>query len=269
MTQRSVAAISSAPASSPPAISAGAAWLRAGAPSADGSQPARGARLGTAIVVALVNDIVGGVYPPGATLPTEGDLGERFNVSRTVVRESVKLLQDKGLVRIVRGKGTEITDQSSWDMIDDIVLTSLVEHDETLGILDDVIAVRAALEEEMAALAATVASPDQLALINEAFAHMRDLADDVAAFAAADVGFHDLVMEASGNRLGRAIVTSIHDKARTTGRYHGSTTRENIQQTLTEHQRVLDALNAHDASAAHDHMRAHITDSWARRRPRT
>jgi DNA-binding FadR family transcriptional regulator len=229
-------------------------------------QPARGVRLGTAIVVALVDDIVGGVYPPGSTLPTESDLCDRFNVSRTVVRESVKLLQDKGLVQIVRGKGTEISYPVSWNMIDDIVLTSLVSHDETLGILDDLIAVRAALEEEMAGLAATAATAEQLSVINDSMRRMREVAD-VPDFALADVHFHDLVMEASGNRLGRAIVTSIHGKARTTGRYHGSATPENIAQTLTEHQRILDALNARDAAAAHDCMRAHIVDSWARRRP--
>jgi DNA-binding FadR family transcriptional regulator len=152
-------------------------------------------------------------------------------------------------------------------MIDDIVLTSLVEHDETLGILDELIAVRAALEEEMAGLAATTATSEQLTLINESMTRMREVAGVVADFAAADVHFHDLVMEASGNRVGRAIVTSIHGKARTTGRYHGSTSPESIASTLVEHQRVLDALTAHDATAAHDGMRAHITDSWARRRP--
>ena len=227
----------------------------------------RGTRLGTAIVGALVDDIVGGVLAPGSTLPTEAELGERFNVSRTVVRESVKLLQDKGLVRIVRGKGTQISYPVSWDMIDDIVLTSLVNHDETLGILDELISVRAALEEEMAARAAMSATDEQLTVIARCLGRMREVADVVADFAAADVQFHDLVMEASGNRLGRAIVTSIHGKARTTGRYHGSASPENIAQTLIEHQRILDALQAHDDRAAHDLMRAHITDSWARRRP--
>ena len=230
-------------------------------------RPDRGIRLGTAIVGALVDDIVGGTYPPGSTLPTESELGERFNVSRTVVRESVKLLQDKGLVQIIRGKGTEISDPLSWDMIDDIVLTSLVNHDETLGILDELIAVRAALEEDMAALAATSATPEQLAGINRSIQRMREVSDVVAEFAVEDVHFHELVMEASGNRLGRAVVTSIHGKARTTGHYHGSTSPESTNLTLPEHQRILDALNAHDARAAHDLMRAHITDSWARRRP--
>ncbi len=118
------------------------------------SRRQRGDRLGSALVVQLVDDIVGGVYAPGATLPTEGDLGAKFGVSRTVVRESVKLLQDKGLIRIVQGKGTLVTDPRSWDLIDDVVLAAVVRHDDTLGILDELVLVRAALEREMASAAA-------------------------------------------------------------------------------------------------------------------
>ena len=75
-----------------------------------------------------------------------------------MVRESVKLLQDKGLIRIVQGKGTLVTDPRSWDLIDDVVLTAVVRHDDTLGILDELVLVRAALEREMAAAAAGLAS---------------------------------------------------------------------------------------------------------------
>ena len=107
------------------------------------SRRQHGGRLGSALVVQLVDDIVGGAYAPGATLPTEADLGAKFGVSRTVVRESVKLLQDKGLIRIVQGKGTLVTDPRSWDLIDDVVLAAVVRHDDTLGILDELVLVRA------------------------------------------------------------------------------------------------------------------------------
>jgi len=63
-------------------------------------------RLGTTVVSELADDIVSGRVAAGSTLPTEADLGGRFGVSRTVVRESVQLLQDKGLVLIRRGVGT-------------------------------------------------------------------------------------------------------------------------------------------------------------------
>ena len=96
---------------------------------------------------------------------------------------------------------------------------------------------------------------------------MQRAAADVAEFAAADVDFHDAVMDISGQRLARAIVTSIHGKARTTGRYHGAATAARIEETIDEHRRILDAICAGDAEAANAAMYAHITGSWARRRP--
>ena len=220
MTQRSVAAISSAPASSPPAITAGAAWLRPvrlggrtqpGPGSAAGHRDRRRPGRTTSC---------GGSLPARRDPADRGRPGDDSMSAAPSIRESVKLLQDKGLVRIVRGKGTgHRSVVVGHDRRHRADVAGRARRDP--GHPRRVIAVRAALEEEMAALAATVASPrparpDQRGVRPD----MRDLADDVAAFAAADVGFHDLVMEASGNRLGRAIVTSIHDKARTTGRYH-------------------------------------------------
>jgi len=228
-----------------------------------------GARLGSAVVVKLVEDIVGGEYQPGETLPTEADLGEQFGVSRTVIRESVMLLQDKGLVRIIQGKGTLVLDPQSWNMIDDVVLSAVVRHDDTLGILEELIVVRAALEREMAAAAAGRATPAQLEQLSEAFSAMRRAASasDADEFALADVRFHDVVMELSGNRLARAIVSSIHDKARATLRYRGSTSADMIVRTLDEHRAILEAIGRRDPAAASHAMHTHITSAWSRRRP--
>jgi GntR family galactonate operon transcriptional repressor len=227
----------------------------------------RGDRLGTAIVASLVDDIVSGRLAAGDTLPTEAEIGDHFGVSRTVVRESVKLLQDKGLVLIHRGVGTVVRSSQSWDMIDEIVLSALVHNDKSLVILDELVSVRAALEREMAITAAAVRTPGHVATIREALAAMESSAGDPGAFARTDAAFHDGVMTASGNRLGRAIVTSIHDKARTTGRYHGTTSAAYTAMTLDEHRAVLAAIEAGDGAAAGTRMYDHITGSWARRRP--
>jgi GntR family galactonate operon transcriptional repressor len=229
----------------------------------------RGDRLGTVVVAELVDDIVSGRLAVGRTLPTEADLGDRFGVSRTVVRESVKLLQDKGLVLIKHGVGTVVCSARSWDMIDDIVLAALVRNDETLTILDELVSVRAALERDMAGGAATHNTTANVNAIHEALRSMERAMDDVGGFAIADVAFHDMVMQASGNRLGRAIVTSIHDKARTTGRYHGATSAAYTALTIDEHRRILAAIESGDAGAAAEAMHAHIVGSWSRRRPST
>lgn len=224
-------------------------------------------RLGTSVVSALADDIVSGRVPPGGTLPTEPDLGRRFGVSRTVVRESVQLLQDKGLVLIRRGVGTVVCSPDNWDVIDDVVLEALVRNDDTLTVLDQLVDVRASLERDLAASAALHRSPEQAAALEAAFAEMQRQVDDVTAFAAADVDFHDVVMDASGNRLGRAIVSSIHGKARMTGRYVGSTSSEFAELTLEEHRAILRAIVDQDGPAASAAMHAHIAGSWSRRRP--
>jgi DNA-binding FadR family transcriptional regulator len=224
-------------------------------------------RLGTLVVTRLADDIVAGRSAAGSTLPTEAELGKQFGVSRTVVRESVQLLQGKGLVLIKRGVGTVVCDSASWDMIDDVVLEALVRNDDSLAVLDELVVVRAALESEMAGSAAARRTTEQVAALHASFDAMVRKADDVSAFAAADVDFHDFVMVASGNRLGRAIVTSIHGKARTTGRYVGATSAAFASMTLDEHRRILDAVEEGDETAASAAMRAHIVGSWSRRRP--
>jgi len=119
----------------------------------------------------------------------------------------------------------------------------------------------------MAAAAAEQATREQREQLAEAFRAMELAVRDVAEFSAADVDFHDTVMDISGQRLARAIVTSIHGKARTTSRYHGATTAARIAETIDEHRRILDAICAGDAAGANAAMYEHITGSWARRRP--
>jgi DNA-binding FadR family transcriptional regulator len=227
----------------------------------------RGPKLGTTVVHQIVNDIVRGVYEPGSALPPEADLCNRFAVSRTVIRESIKIVQEKGLVHIEHGRGTQVTDPRHWNLLDDTVLTSIVAHDANLSFLDELVATRAALEADMAASAAGSHDADDDARMGAALESMRARVDQVTEFADADVHFHDMVMATSRNRLGRAIVNSIHDKARRSMRYHGDYNEAVMLRTVDEHQAVYDAIISGDAQGAAAAMRAHILGSWRRRRP--
>jgi DNA-binding FadR family transcriptional regulator len=238
------------------------------APSAQAPAPAvRAPKLGTTVVHQMVNDIVRGVYTPGSALPPEAELCNRFAVSRTVIRESIKVIQEKGLVRIEHGRGTQVTDARDWNLLDDLVLTAIVANDANLSFLDELVATRAALEADMAAGAAGSHNADDAARMDAALAAMRARIGEVIEFADADVHFHDMVMAASRNRLGRAIVNSIHDKARRSMRYHGEYNEAVMLRTVDEHQAVYDAIIAGDAQAAAAAMRVHILGSWSRRRP--
>ncbi|WP_344486145.1 FadR/GntR family transcriptional regulator, partial [Nonomuraea monospora] len=227
----------------------------------------RPAKLGTTVVEQLVDDIVRGALRPGSALPPEGELCEEFGVSRTVIRESVKIVQEKGLVRIEHGRGTQVMDARQWNLLDDVVLTSVITHDENATFLDELVSVRTALEADMAAAAARLHTAQDDERIGAELGTMRASLASPADFGAADVRFHDMIMAASGNRLGRAIVNSIHDKARTSMRYHGEYNDSVMRQTLAEHQAIRDAIAAGDAEGAATAMRRHILDSWNRRRP--
>jgi DNA-binding FadR family transcriptional regulator len=226
-----------------------------------------GASLGTSVMLALVDDIVSGRLLPGSPLPPENDLCEQFGVSRTVIREAVKVVQEKGLVRVAHGKGTQVTEESHWNLVDDVVLTALIRHDETSSVLDEVVAVRTAIEADLAAAAAALATPDELAAVAAELRHMETLLHVPGEFGASDVRFHAEIMRASHNRLGTTVVTSIHDKARTSERYHGEYSQSVMRLTLAEHQAILDALTAGDPERASAAMRTHILTAWARRRP--
>ena len=222
--------------------------------------------LGIAVVDAVVDVIVSGAVQPGDLLPPEGVLAERFGVSRTVIRESVKRIEEKGLVTIARGRGTSVRPTSSWNILDQVVLTSLIKHDDSRGVLDELSVVRAQLESVMAAEAAQRRSDEQVAELDRAMQRMRESTADEDVFRAADVAFHETVMELSRNRLAGNIARTLMDHALESSRYHGVDTPDAFAVTLREHEAVHAAISEGDSVRAQDAMNNHILEAWRRRR---
>ncbi|WP_052664827.1 FadR/GntR family transcriptional regulator [Nitriliruptor alkaliphilus] len=222
--------------------------------------------LGVVVVEGLVDAIVSGRFLPGESLPPEGPLSEEFGVSRTVIRESVKRVEEKGLLTVARGRGTVVRPMTAWNPLDRAVLTSLIKHDETLGTLDELSTVRAQLESVMAAEAARLRNDGQLEALDAAMDRMRETVDDEAAFRAADVVFHETVMELSGNRLASSIARILMDRAQESSRYHGVDVPGAFTLTLREHEAVHAAITGGDPERAREAMTSHILESWQRRR---
>ena len=225
------------------------------------------ARLGVAVVHDLVSAIVTGEVAPGESLPPEDALSAHFGVSRTVIRESVKRIEEKGLVTVVQGRGTQAQPSTSWNILDPVVLSALLENDSSLGVLDELATVRSALEGSMSAEVASSRSAEELEQLRAAFAHMQETIGDDAAYQQADADFHFLVMTLSKNRLAENITNILFRRARASNRFVGAPDRAAYEETLTEHGRVLEAIETGDAAAAEAAMRTHIIDAWMRRRP--
>lgn len=223
-------------------------------------------RLGVGVVHDLVTAIVTGSVQPGELLPKEAELCDHFGVSRTVIRESMKRLEEKGLVQVVQGRGTEVSDPSEWNVLDRVVLATMIENDDELGILDELAVVRAQLESVMAARTAGAHDDDDLAALVEAHDALVAVRDRQEAFAAADVEFHARIMAISGNHLAQGIARTLTRRARDYSRFYGAPGPEAPSLTIDEHRRILEAIAAGDAETASREMSEHITKAWARRR---
>ncbi|MFB9660241.1 FadR/GntR family transcriptional regulator [Glycomyces mayteni] len=222
--------------------------------------------LAKAVTAELVQRIVRGDYRSGAALPAEHALCDAFSVSRTVVREAVKVLQEKGLVQIRQGSGTQVLPPTSWNMLDEMVLAATIEEDGTLGVLDDLVVTRRLLESDMANVAARTADRDALDRMRELVDEMDLLVDDPESYHEHDRAFHDTVMRASGNRIARAVVRSLESQVINTSSYMGRTDRSLCEASNRGHRSIFERIAARDAEGAADAMYAHISDAWLVRR---
>jgi DNA-binding FadR family transcriptional regulator len=226
------------------------------------------ARLGVAVVSDLVAAIITGALAPHEVLPTEGELSQQFGVSRTVIRESVKRIEEKGLVVVAQGRGTTVNPPTLWNVLDPVVLSALVDHDDSLGVLDELAIVRGSLEASMAWAAAERLTPERAAQLRAAYDETSRHTSDLHAYNEADAAFHYVIMEQSGNRLASNITGILFARARESARFTRAPQGEVVpQETIDEHHAILEAIVAGDPQRAAAAMSQHIALAWRRRRP--
>jgi DNA-binding FadR family transcriptional regulator len=218
-----------------------------------------------ALMQEVTDSIVSGRYAVGDSLPPEAPLAVHFRVSRTIVRESMKRLQEKGLVTIQQGRGTLVRPRSEWNVLDPLVLSAIIAHDEENHTLDELTLIRASLESLMARQAAESASPAEREELAAALERMHASSHDYSLFRDADADFHRLVMRLSGNFLAGNIVDTLYSLARHFARFEGAPQIDPAGYTIQQHQAVFEAIADGDGAGAQEAMRAHILDAWRRR----
>jgi DNA-binding FadR family transcriptional regulator len=223
-------------------------------------------RIGVTVLTELVEMIVSGEVAPGESLPPESLLSTQFGVSRTVIRETMKRLQEKGMVTVAQGRGTHVNPTTTWNVLDPLVLSTMIRNDDSLGVLDDLSVVRSSLEAAMAAAAAGSVDDDARALLRDHLSAMSEHIEESTAFREADVNFHIAVMELSQNTLAENIARVLITHAVGSDRYTGVDPVHAFEMTLAEHEKIVEAISAGDAAAAGEAMSAHILGSWGRRR---
>src|SRR5919197_5696505 len=144
----------------------------------------------------LVADIVAGTYAPGSKLPAENELAELASVSRLTVREAIRILRSKSVLRVQHGVGTFVRPIEEWSPLDPMLLA--IRSADGGGDRDmhaRLLEARRLVEVGVAELAAARRTETHLEELESALEEMRTahLAGDIDAFVEADIAFHTVV----------------------------------------------------------------------------
>ncbi|BCP54257.1 GntR family transcriptional regulator [Kaistia sp. 32K] len=157
------------------------------------------------VAAELGRRIVSGVYNPGDTLPTEPMVQEEFGVSRTAVREAVRLLSAKGLT-VSRPKiGTKVRPRVDWNMLDPDVLSWQIDQRPSDEFIHSLFEMREIIEPAAASRAAERATPDEIEKLAKALDGIKNRDRGSADQIRADLAFHMTVLEASHNPMIRSV----------------------------------------------------------------
>ncbi|BBJ47120.1 GntR family transcriptional regulator [Streptomyces antimycoticus] len=228
-------------------------------------RPVRPTRAYEAVVEQVEETLARGALRPGDRLPSERDLMSQFSVSRSTVREALRVLESAGLIRSRPGdpRGAEVLPYSTKNLRKP--LERLAGRD---GIsLSELIQFRMILEGSANRLAARLRTDEQVAAIEAALERMREAIDEgYAAFSAADVTFHDVVARAGGNSLIQvcgevvrgAVLALIEDKLQ-----RAPDSVALMRQSVAHHAEVFEAVRHADLIRADRLARCNLYEYYA------
>ena len=189
----------------------------------------------------------------GDRLPSERELSEYLGVSRTVVREAIKLLKAVGLVRVKQGVGTFIAEPGP-----DVLEAPLVAF---MGsgpkVISDLHQAREILEPAIVALAAQSVTEEQIERLQQAMREMEENILHLRKHIEADQRFHSILAEATNNSILQLFSYSIVDLTQKE-RHLSFASPGATERGCYHHHRILDAVKARDVQRAHAAMQDHL-----------
>jgi len=214
-------------------------------------QPVDSRRLYEQVADQIGGLIRNGEFLPGHRLPAERDLAKMLAVSRPVVREAMIALEIGGLIEVRTGSGAFVREKPAES-------TEAVNTGQSPS---DILSARMLIEGEIAALAASCSTAEDLAAMAEQVDEMVRDHDAGRPWHAADLGFHLAIARATGNAALAGVVERLWQEqhapvfALLSERVRLS---ENWAATLSGHREILEAIRGGKRKAARDSMRAHL-----------
>lgn len=209
------------------------------------------------VVEALGQAILRGDHPPGTVLPFESETAATLGVGRNVVREAIKVLAAKRLIRTGRRVGSTVLPKTEWSYLDhDVIRWSLAQEDSRDELIDELNDLRIIVEPEVAALAATSASTTEILRLFEAYEEMERHAADRVRAVEADIEYHRRLFDACHNKLLASLMRTVIVVLRTNFALALEVDDATIRfRYLGEHRVVADAIRDRDPEGARAAMR--------------
>lgn len=204
--------------------------------------------------------IVCGDYGPADAFPTEAELCLKFGVSRTAVREAVKMLSAKGLVSSKPRQGIRIMPEEDWNILDPDLLQWSLEGNPTRRVLKEFFQMRIAIEPEAAALGARFSRPDHKQAIADALERMREAPPNSVLARSSDVDFHVAILYSTENRFYIRMRDFIRTALNVSIRFT-DTEPDDYSDTIDAHAKVYRAIENGDSERARYSMRTLIDDA--------
>lgn len=215
-------------------------------------KPVVARNLHSQVVNQLGQLIVSGKLAPGEGLPREDLLAEKLNVSRTALREAMKVLVAKGLIESRQRTGARVREASHWKQLDQDVLAWRCASMPTDDFVEKLVEMRELIEPGAAAAAAKRRTTTQLDALKQAYGAMA-AAEDLDAWAQADLMFHETMLKATNNELMVSLFTVIETAL---GQYFLLSARKAVdfKAALPQHEKVLEAIRRKQPEAAREAM---------------
>ena len=216
-----------------------------------------------AVADQLLQLVLDGVFPVGASLPSEAELAARFGVSRLTVREAIRSLASTRVIGVQQGRSSVVNPPSQWSPLDGRLLAarSRAESDPML-LPRRLLEARRAVEVAIVELAAQRRRDEHVEELTRRHedlvaAHRRA---DVGAATEADLAFHGALFDAADNVFLQALFEPLAS-ALWSVRRETSSVADIRSHALEWHRLILDAVAAGDPEAARDAMRAHLVQT--------
>ncbi len=212
------------------------------------------------LVEELGEAIVCGTYSAENPFPTEAELCEHYEVSRSILREAVKMLTSKGLLSARPRQGTWVQPEAYWNLLDPSVLGWLLNRNFSIDLLIEFTEIRRVIEPQAAEYAALRGSEAALRKIEDGITRMEAAERGEDDPLLSDIAFHVAILEASENRffshLKEFTSTALKICIRLTNRYKGVPLGD-----VNDHKKVARAIRDKNSKAARRHMSALLDES--------